>query len=851
MAYAEIDVASLSGLPETEVQRLLKTEGYNELPLANKKHFFSLLWEIFQEPMFLLLAACGGIYLTLGDIHEALMLLGFVGIIIGITLYQKRKTERALEALRDLSSPRALVIRDGHQKRIAGREVVRGDILLLSEGDRVPADAVLLSCINMSVDESLLTGESAAVRKSACENDVVAAHRPGGDDLPTVYSGTMIIKGTGIARVIATGGATEIGKIGKALHAIEASPTLLEKEIHILVKNLAIVGLACCTLVVVIYGLTRNNWLNGLLAGITLAMATLPEEFPVVLTVFLALGAWRMSRHNVLTRKVSVIETLGSATVLCVDKTGTLTTNRMILDTLYTNKAEFTIDHSTITALPDRFHELIEFGILASQRDPFDPMEQALKDLGAKTLSGTDHLHGNWTLVQEYPLDKKLLAMSRVWQSPGGNDYIIAAKGAPEAIIDLCHLDAPAAATCFAQVAAMAHKGLRVLGVAQAQFTAGHLPGGQHDFSFSFLGFIGLIDPLRETVPAAIAECRRAGIRVIMITGDYPETAKNIGRKIGLANADDCITGAELTQMTDDELRRRIQSVSICARVLPEQKLRIVNVLKANGEIVAMTGDGVNDSPALKSAQIGIAMGSRGTDVAREAADIVLVNDDFSSIVAGVGMGRRIFDNLRKAMAYIFAVHVPITGMSLIPVILKWPLVLMPVHVLFLELIIDPACSIVFEVEPAENGIMNRKPRNLANPLFGKHMVFYSVLQGIGLLAIIATIFFISKRTAGEDEARALTFTTMIFANVGLILINRSGTQNIFKTLAARNNAFWWVLGGSTFFLGLVLTIAPLRGIFKFAPISFGGLTLCIAGGLLSMIWAELLKRIYRKWINS
>ncbi|MGA2090098.1 MAG: cation-translocating P-type ATPase [Endomicrobiales bacterium] len=851
MVYAEIDVASLYGLTEQEAQRLLERQGYNELPRDHKKNFLSTFLEIISEPMFLLLAVCGGIYLLLGDTSEAVMLLGFVAIIIGITVYQKHKTERALEALRDLSSPRALVIRDGRQKRIAGRELVRGDILLLSEGDRIPADAILLCCVNMSVDESLLTGESVAVRKYVCDNPSGGASRPGGNDLPSIYCGTLIVRGTGIARVTETGGSTEIGKIGKTIETIPPSPTLLEHEIHTLVKRLTLAGLVCCSLVVVMYALTRNSWLNGLLAGITLAMATLPEEIPVVMTVFLALGAWRMSHHHMLTRTVSVIETLGSATVLCVDKTGTLTTNRMVPDTLFADKSEYVLDHGRNDSLPDRFHELVEFSILASQRDPFDPMEQALKELGTKTLAGTEHLHDTWTLVQEYPLDKELLAMSRVWQSPGGNDYIIAAKGAPEAIIDLCHLNAASAAACLSEVATMAQKGLRVIGVAKAQFTDLHLPGGQHDFSFIFLGLVGLIDPLRETVAEAITECRNAGIRVIMITGDYPETAKNIGRAIGLSDTINCLTGTDLEHMGDDELRQRIRTVSVFARVLPEQKLRIVTILKGNGEVVVMTGDGVNDAPALKSANIGIAMGNHGTDVAREVADIVLVNDDFSSIVSGVSMGRRIFDNLRKAMAYIFAIHVPITGISLIPVLLRWPLVLMPVHILFLELIIDPACSIVFEAEPAENGIMNRTPRDLAHPLFGRNMVCYSMLQGLGLLVIIASIFFFSIHSVGESGARALTFTTMIFANVGLILINRSGTQNIFATLASRNNAFWWVLSGSLFFLGLVLSIPTLRGIFKFAPVTPAGLLLCVAGGVASMVWAELLKRIYAQWINS
>ena len=479
-----------------------------------------------------------------------------------------------------------------------------------------------------------------------------------------------------------------------------------------------------------LYGLTRDSWLNGFLAGITTAMALLPEELPVVLTIYLALGAWRLSKKQVLTRRVPAIETLGSATVLCVDKTGTLTMNRMSIRKLVVDGTTYDVGGESLKSLPEESHEIVEFGILASQRDPFDPMEKAFHELGNHHLANTEHLHADWTLERGYPLSPELLAMSHVWKSPTGQDYVLAAKGAPEAIADLCHLNTERTQQIGDQVAIMAQEGLRVLGVARGVYRQQPLPGEQHDFTFEFLGLVGLADPVRPTVPAAVEECYTAGMRVVMITGDHRKTAQSIARQVGLKPLDEIISGPELDQMDDAELQERVKRVNVFARMVPEQKLRLVNALKANGEIVAMTGDGVNDAPALKAAHIGIAMGGRGTDVAREASSLVLLDDDFSSIVQAVRMGRRIFDHLQKAMTFIVAVHVPIAGMSLLPVVFGWPLVLLPVHVLFLQLVIDPACTLVFEAEPEEDDVMRRPPRNPREPLFGSGTLGVGLLEG-------------------------------------------------------------------------------------------------------------------------
>jgi Ca2+-transporting ATPase len=837
----------LQGLSESEAASRQKAEGANELPSAKPRNIFLIAWEVVREPMFLLLVACGVIYLLLGDKEEAMMLMGFVFVVMGITLYQERKTERALEALRDLSSPRAAVIRGGQQIRIAGRDVVRGDMLIVREGDRVPADGWLRQSTNLAVDESLLTGESVPVRKQAGEGgekEPPAMARPGGDDTPFIFSGTLVVQGQGIAEVLSIGAQTEIGKIGKALQTVEQERTNLQTETGRMVKLLTIVALSLCAIVVVVFGLTRGDWLQGFLAGITLAMAMLPEEFPVVMTIFLAMGAWRISRKRVLTRRMPAIETLGSATVLCTDKTGTLTLNQMTVGRLAEHGRTIDLQNpGAVRDLPESFHELVEFGILSSQRDPFDPMEKAIHQVGNTFLGKTEHLHGDWELIREYPLSPKLLALSQVWKARAGDDYLIAAKGAPEAIADLCHFAEVQIRELAGQIEGMAQDGLRVLGVARARFNhQNELPGAQHDFSFEFIGLIGLADPVRPTVAEAIRECHTAGIRVVMITGDYPGTALNIARQIGLPNGE-VMTGPELNAMDDTELRKRIGGVNVFARVVPEQKLRIVQALKANGEVVAMTGDGVNDAPALKAAHIGIAMGGRGTDVARESASLVLLDDDFSSIVHAIKLGRRIYDNIQKAIGYIFAIHVPIAGMSLLPVLFQWPMVLLPVHILFLELIIDPACSTIFEAEKEEPGLMQRHPRNQREPLFSRRSIGFSVIQGMIMLAIVLAVFGIFySQGGGEKEARAMCYTTLIIGNLGLILSNRSRIQSIFTTLRIPNGAMWWVLGGATLFLSLVLSLPALRGIFLFAPLHPQDIAICLAAGLGCVASFELLK---------
>jgi Ca2+-transporting ATPase len=832
------------GLSTKEAKSRLANEGYNELPSAKPHSLWAIAWEVVREPMFLLLIAASTIYLVLGDIREALVLFASVFVVMGITFYQERKTERALEALRELSSPRAQVLRDGEWQFVSGREVVVGDVVMVKEGDRVPADAALLTSSNLVADESLLTGESVPVRKLASEAEPAPA-RPGGDDLPFVYFGTLLTQGHGVARVVATGVHTEIGKIGKALQTLVPELSSIQRETRRAVLMFAVIGLALCVLVTVLYGLRRGDWLDGLLAGVTLAMANLPEEFPVVLTVFLALGAWRISQQGVLTRRAPAIETLGSTTVLCVDKTGTLTQNRMAVQRLWLpGREEIDLQAPEDSFLP----KLVEFSVLASEREPFDPTEKAYHRLAQERAPAALEKLGAWTLTHTYPLSPEQLSVAHIWQPQGRDRYIVAAKGAPEAIAELCALDGAQRAAMLAQVAKMACDGLRVLAVARGTLLRTHKdadpwPALQSELQLHFVGLTGLADPIRPAVPAALRECYAAGIRTVMVTGDYPGTAQAIARQIGLANPENVVTGSELDNMSDAQLRERVARVNIFARVVPEQKLRLVQAFKANGEIVAMTGDGVNDAPALKAAHIGVAMGKRGSDVAREAASLVLLEDDFTSMVEAVKLGRRIFDNIQKAMCYIVAVHVPTAGMALLPLLFDWPLVFYPVHIVFLEFVIDPACSIAFEAEPPEKDVMRRPPRPATSRLFNGWMIATSVLQGASVLVAVALLYaLVLAAGTPEPQARAMAFAAVVLGNVGLILSNRSRQATLLAMLRRPNPALWWIVGGALLGLALALYVEPMLEIFRLAPLSWTQLLISIAAAAIGLTLPELYK---------
>ena len=828
----------LTGLTAAAARERLAQDGPNELPRAGQRSILRIALEVLREPMLALLLAGGIAYLLLGDSVEALILLAFATFSVVVTVVQETRTEHVLEALRDLSAPRALVIRDGARVRIAGRDVVRGDLIVLEQGDRIAADAMLVAAADLQTDESLLTGESLPVGKIASAADPTAApHRPGGEGQPFVYSGSLVARGSGIACVLATGPRSEIGKIGESLGTLETEAPRLRRETTRIVTWCAAGGAAVSVLVVLLFGLLRGGWIEAVLAGIAIGMSMLPEEFPVVLTVFLAMGAWRIGKVGVLTRRASAIETLGSATVLCTDKTGTLTENRMSVAELWLPSGEiFAVGPDTPLTVP--FTDLIEIAALASAVEATDPMEIALHAARGTGTSGA-------SLAYAYALRPELLAMSNVWDD--GTALMIAAKGAPEAVADLCKLTPEARAALTEAVEAMATRGIRVLAVATAAAPDRDWAETQAGYAYTLTGLVGLADPLRASVPSAVAECRSAGIRVVMITGDYAATARSIATQAGIA-AGDVLTGTDLAALDDTALAERLKTVTVFARIMPEQKLRIVQAFKADGDIVAMTGDGVNDAPSLKAAHIGIAMGKRGTDVAREASAMVLLDDDFGSIVQSVRLGRRIYDNIRKAMAFIFAVHVPIAGLALLPLLFGMPILFGPIHIALLEMVIDPVCALVFEAEREEDDIMHRPPRDPAEPLFSLPMVAWSVFQGGLAFAMLATVFLVESGSGmPEAEVRALIFFALIAEIVALILVNRSFSASLGEALLRHNAALRYVGAAIVGVTALILFLPAAQTLLKFGSIAWIDMGFAVALGLGLLLLLEACKPFVRR----
>jgi P-type Ca2+ transporter type 2C len=816
-------VTSMKGLSAEQAKEALRRHGPNEIPSQAHRSGWRIAAEVLREPMFGLLAACAGLYLFLGDLREAAVLGVVVLGITGMTFWQERKTERALEALRDLSSPRALVLREGVPVRVPGREVVPGDVLLLEEGDRVPADAAVLEARGLSCDESLLTGESVPVPKSAWDGKTPAG-RPGGDGEPFVWSGTLVVGGRGSAVAQATGPRTEMGRIGASLSSLASEKTALHKETGRLVRVMGGVALAACVLTAAAHGLARGSWTQGLLAGLTLAMSLVPEELPVILTVFLALGAWRMSARRVLARRAAAIEALGAATVLCSDKTGTLTQNRM---TVVKAHADGGADARAVLRL----------AALASREDPVDPMERAFHEAG-----GVAPAAEGLTLEREYPLERQ--RMGRVWRD-GSGALSAAAKGSPESMLELCRVPAARREAALALVREWGASGLRVLAVAGARPGAA-APERIDGLSWDWAGLAALADPLRPSARAAVAECRAAGLRVLIITGDHPATALGIARELGLPEGA-ALTGAELAGLTPAERASRAREAVVAARVLPEQKLEIVRALQSAGEVVAMTGDGVNDAPALKAADIGVAMGGRGSDVAREAAGVVLLDDDFATLVAGVREGRRIFDNIRKAMGFVVAVHIPIAGAALTAAALGWPLLFMPMHVLFLEMVIDPACTLVFEADPEEGDVMARPPRPPSEPILDGGALQRAALRGaVALAAVLSAAGWGLRAGWPEGRVRAAAFSTLLLMNLGLILGSLAERRGLRATLRTGNRPLLYTAAGALAVLALSLSVPALTGLFHFEPLGregFGTLAAASAAGLTGILAAAKLGR--------
>ncbi|MBY0509193.1 MAG: cation-translocating P-type ATPase [Rhodospirillaceae bacterium] len=829
------------GITAQVAAQRLREDGPNELPRTQSRSLLRIITDVLREPMFALLLAGGGVYLALGDFQEAVVLVIFATFSVSIAVGQDLRSERALEALRSLASPRALVVRDGKRMRIPGREVVRGDIILVAEGDRVAADAVVRETTDLRADESALSGESVPVPKTATSAAIGVVPPPGGDDTPVIFAGTLIVGGQGVAEVLATGRRSQIGTLGASLGGIATEQPRLKQEVRGLIRIWAVIGAVASLGVVLIYGLLHGGWLNALLAGIATGMSMLPEEFPLVLTVFMVMGAWRMSQKNVLTRRAPAIELLGSANLLCADKTGTLTQNSMRIARLRCGISAIDVEPST-SSLPFPFTDLVREGTLACPQATQDPMELAFHALCAAVAPLANDLGRP---MRSYPLRPGLMAFSQVWPRQASGTSHVAAKGAVEAIILLCRLKEASAAAIRDAADGMAREGLRVLGVAKAELPPDRAPPEDHTaIAFTFVGLVGLSDPLRPEVLGAVAECRRAGIRIVMITGDYPATASAIAAQSGIKPTP-VLSGADIAAMNDAALANALTNTDVYARIAPLQKLRIVKAFQANGDVVAMTGDGVNDAPSLKAAHIGIAMGNRGTDVAREAASLVLLTDNFTAIVEAIRLGRRIYDNLRKAMSYIMAIHVPIAGLALLPLMLGLPALFFPIHIAFLEMIIDPICSIAFEAEPEERDIMDRPPRPHHQRLFSRAMVLNALMQGFIVLALVLGLYAIALQTGKPiDTARTMAFVALVAANASLILINRSFLSSTRAALIRGNKVLLVVAVLVTGALTLVLTWEPARALFRLAPMEPGNLAIAMTVGVATFLVLDIAKRL-------
>jgi P-type Ca2+ transporter type 2C len=846
---------NLNGLSAEIAASRLILEGPNALPSQARRSVWTIVFDVVREPMFILLIAGGIVYLALGDRREALFLLFFGLFSVGITVVQESRSERVLEALRELANPSAEVFRDGKQIQIASRNVVREDLLLISEGNRVAADAQLVTNDELLLDESLLTGESVAVKKAIAPARQITSPRSTTVDrsevgVSMVYAGTLVVRGSGLGVVCATGLKTEIGKIGLVLNKIEPEQSPLKVQIRRLVLIFATLGGGVGLLTVLLYGLLRGSWLEALLAGLAIGMSMLPEEFPLVLAVFMAMGAWRISQAKVLTRRSTAIEALGATTVLCTDKTGTLTENKMSVSAMHSVSERWS--RGVNPSLSDELRNALTVARLACAQQPSDPMDLAIVALHHENENVTNDPQFGRQQIRTYGIRPELLAFTTVLAGLDGLYNEAYAKGALESIAKLCQLTPEKLFGIKKEADALAASGVRVLGLAKATgiplFDNGVVPESPIGLPFEYVGLIGFSDPLRANVPAAVNECVTAGIRVVMITGDYPITARAIAKQAGI-ESEKVLTGDEIDSMSDVELTKAVTAVSIFARIRPQQKLRLVESLKARREIVAMTGDGVNDAPAIKAAHIGIAMGGRGSEVARESAAIVLLNDDFGAIVKSVRLGRRIYDNLRKSVEYIIAIHIPLAGLTLVPLAFGLPLILTPIHIAFLEMVVDPACSVIFEAEREEDNVMNRPPRDTTMPLLPRKRVVWACVQGLFALTILVGLF-VSAVFAGatEPEVRALVFTSLILVNLSLIFVNRSNNASIWRTLGAENRSFWVLFFGVCVMLVPMLLWLPARSMFRLGEFHGHDLLICIAAAIVNIAILELIKS---RWFVS
>jgi Ca2+-transporting ATPase len=820
------------GLDSAEALARLRRVGPNQMDDGRRAGIWATVRDVFSEPMFVLLLVAAGLYLVIGDLGEGLLLGFFALVTVGLVIFQQRRSARALAALRSLAVPQVQVLRDGQLRRMASTELVPGDLFLIDEGERIAADGVLRESAGMSVDESLLTGESAPVRKvalaSGAPEPALAEH---GDDRPIVLAGTLVVSGHGIAEALETGARTQMGRIGASLREIDPGETPLQVQLHRVVRVFGVLALALSLLLALWYGLQRGEWMHGVLAGIALTMAMLPEEFPMAMSIFLALGAWRLASVKVLVQRPAAIDALGAMTMLCVDKTGTLTENRLRVRRLVTQRVD--VDLVAEDPLPEGVHVLLEYAVLASRRGTGDPLDRALFELADSGSFEAAHLHASWTLTVEYPLTPASPVMSQGWDD-GSTRRQVAAKGAPEAIARLCRLPQAELSALLARVDALGAQGLRVIAVARARVEGDGVARRLEEHAFELAGLVGFADPLRDGVAAVVAQMRCAGISMAMITGDRAATALAIAAQAGIATRSGSLNGSDIDRLDDAALALAVRDVRVFCRVLPHHKLRLVQAFQAHGEVVGMTGDGVNDAPALKAAHVGIAMGLRGTDVAREAADIVLLDDDLRSIAGGVAVGRRIFDNLGKVMVYIVAIHVPIAGCALLPLLIGWPPMLLPVHVVLTEMVIDPMCSLAFEGAPAEPGLMDRAPRSGSAGLLGPTMIARGLVQGGALLGVTLAVFgFALHAGLDEGQARSLGIVAMTTGNLSLVAVDATRRLG-WRSLIHREFAAFWIV--AAFAVGALVVGIALpggRALLHFGQVPASAMALAVGAALL------------------
>ncbi|TXT32238.1 MAG: Ca2+-transporting ATPase [Chitinophagaceae bacterium] len=819
---------NIKGLSNEEVIKSRATHGHNRLEYKKENGFIDAIKSLAKEPMVSLLLVASLIYFISGDMGDGLFLAAAIILVATISLYQDSRSRNALEKLKNFTQPNCTVIRNGVVEEIKTEELVMGDFLMIEEGVSIAADGIIVHSNDFSVNESILTGESLTVYKDQHKEDNL------------VFRGTTVGSGLAIATVTAIGNETKLGKIGKSLESIEEEKTPLELQINHFVKLMVFVGAIVFIIVWVINYLKTHNILDSLLKALTLAMSILPEEIPVAFTTFMALGAWRLMKMGIVVKQMKTVETLGSATVICTDKTGTITENKMSLAKLYTLSNNKITDTSTTLSIEE--NELIRMAMWASEPIPFDPMEVALHESYAKCYS-TDE-RPDYKMVHEYPLGGKPPMMTHLFENSKG-DRIIAAKGAPEALMAISGLNEIEKEQIEQAIKTLAIEGYRVLGIATTNFNGTDFPKDQQSFKFNFKGVIAFYDPPKKNIEAVLNGFYAAGIAVKIVTGDNAATTVSIAKQIGFKGYEKCLTGDELMQMQDGELEEKVQETMLFTRMFPEAKLKIINALKSKNEIVAMTGDGVNDGPALKAAHIGIAMGKKGTEIAKQAASLILMEDDLSNMLDAVAVGRKIYTNLKKAIQYIISIHIPIVLTVFIPLALGWvfPNIFTPVHVIFLELIMGPTCSIIYENEPMEKNTMIQQPRPISTTFFNWKELTTSIIQGLAITAGTLFAYQYSVQN-GHDESytRAMVFAVLIAANIILTLVNRSFYYSIITTIQYKNNLVALIIVITIAITGLLLYVPPLAAFFKFVPLDMNGLMISVLIGFVSVIWYEVVK---------